>query len=239
MSRPVTEKIAFNIVKGCKSKDHPDGNAGIALDKLKNKYEPMSAPSMVKLDNQFRDSALKKGEDPKVWITQLKDICVRLKDMGSGISERQFMIHVLNNLTSDYDLQVALLERRIGDVEQPLTVSEIRAELSLRFEWINNNSNKDVASQDMSSKTVSNSRKGTHDSTITTLTPVTVILVIVIEKTSSHKTWFSRRHRMQRILRMTFGFVIAVQVHTIVLQIKACLMLKTSMRTFVLEMGIP
>jgi hypothetical protein len=35
------------------------------------------------------------------------------------------MIHVLNNLTSDYDLQVALLERRIGDVEQPLTVSEI------------------------------------------------------------------------------------------------------------------
>jgi hypothetical protein len=63
--------------------------------------------------------------------------------MGSGISERQFMIHVLNNLKSDYDLQVALLERRIGDVEQPLTVSEIRAELSLRFERITNNSNKD------------------------------------------------------------------------------------------------
>jgi hypothetical protein len=63
--------------------------------------------------------------------------------MGSGISERLFMIHVLTNLTSDYDLQVALLERRIGDVEQPLTVSEIRAELSLRSERINNNSNKD------------------------------------------------------------------------------------------------
>jgi hypothetical protein len=46
-----------------------------------------------------------------------------------------------------------------------------------------------VASQDMSSKTVSNSRKGTHASTI--------ILVIVIEKTLSHKTWFSRRHCIQ------------------------------------------
>jgi gag-polypeptide of LTR copia-type/Zinc knuckle len=136
-------KIAFNIVKGCKSKDHPGGNAAIAWDKLKNKYKPMSAPSMVKLDKQFRDSVLKKGEDPEVWITQLEDICVRLKDMGSGISERQFMIHVLNNLTADYDLQVALLERRIGDVEQPLTISEIRAELSLRFERINNNLNKD------------------------------------------------------------------------------------------------
>jgi Zinc knuckle len=53
------------------------------------------------------------------------------------------MIHVLNNLISDYDLQVALLERRIGDVEQPLTVSEISAELSLHFEKINNNLNKD------------------------------------------------------------------------------------------------
>jgi hypothetical protein len=46
-------KIVLNIVKGCKSKDHPDGNARIAWDKLKNKYEPISAPSMVKLDKQF------------------------------------------------------------------------------------------------------------------------------------------------------------------------------------------
>jgi hypothetical protein len=174
--------------------------------------------------------------------------------------------------------KVALLERRIGDVEQPLTVSEIRAELSLRFERINNNSNKDngenseemafyggqfkgkcrncgkigqklfqcknrgnqnggnnggnttggifvtiAASRDISSKTVSNSRKGTHKSTITTLTPVTVTLVVVIEKTMSHKIWFSRRHWMQKGLRMTFGFVLVVQVHTIVLQIEACL----------------
>ena len=26
----INGKIAFNIVKGCKSKDHPDGNAAIA-----------------------------------------------------------------------------------------------------------------------------------------------------------------------------------------------------------------
>jgi gag-polypeptide of LTR copia-type len=123
-------KIPLNNVKGCKSKDHSDGNAAIAWDKLKNKYKPMSALSMVKLNKQFREPALKKGEDPEVWITQLEDICVRLKAMGSGISERQFMIHVLNNLTSVYDLQVALLERKIGDVEQALTVSEITPGLS-------------------------------------------------------------------------------------------------------------
>jgi len=64
----------------------------------------------------------------------LEDIRVRLDDMGSSIPENQFMIHILNNLTADYDLQLALLEKRIGDKERPLTVDEIRAELSLRFE---------------------------------------------------------------------------------------------------------
>jgi Reverse transcriptase (RNA-dependent DNA polymerase) len=59
--------------------------------------------------------------------------------MGSSISENQFMIHILNNLTADYDLQLALLERRIGDKDNPLTVEEIRAELSLRFERLTNN----------------------------------------------------------------------------------------------------
>jgi hypothetical protein len=36
-------KIAFNIVIGCKSKDHPDSNAAMAWDKDKNKYAPSEA----------------------------------------------------------------------------------------------------------------------------------------------------------------------------------------------------
>jgi hypothetical protein len=58
--------------------------------------------------------------------------------MGSSILENQFMIHILNNLTADCGLQLALLERRIGDKKNPLTVEEIRAELSLRFERLSN-----------------------------------------------------------------------------------------------------
>jgi hypothetical protein len=54
--------------------------------------------------------------------------------MGSSIPENQFKIHVLNNLIADYDLQIALLEKRIGVKERSLTVDEIRAELSLHFE---------------------------------------------------------------------------------------------------------
>ena len=41
-------KIAFNLVKKCKSKDYFDGNAATAWERLKNKNAPISAPSMVK-----------------------------------------------------------------------------------------------------------------------------------------------------------------------------------------------
>ena len=42
--------VAFNIVKGCKSKDYPDGNSFTAWERLKNKYEPISAPSLMKIE---------------------------------------------------------------------------------------------------------------------------------------------------------------------------------------------
>jgi gag-polypeptide of LTR copia-type len=106
-------KIAFNIVKGCKSKDYPDGNAASACEKLKNKFEPVSAPSLVKLDKQFIDSSLKKGQDPEVWITDLEDICVKIDDIGSSILENQFMIHILNNLTADYDFNLLCLKEEL------------------------------------------------------------------------------------------------------------------------------
>jgi gag-polypeptide of LTR copia-type len=104
-------KVAFNLVKGCKSKEYPDGNAATAWERLKNKFEPVSAPSMVKLEKQFRTLSLKKGENPEVCITELEDLRIRLEDIGSIISDNQFMIHVLNKLTTDYDLQLALMEK--------------------------------------------------------------------------------------------------------------------------------
>jgi gag-polypeptide of LTR copia-type len=89
---------------------------------------------MVKLEKLFRTLSLKKGENPEVWITELEDLRIRLEDMGSIISDNQFMIHVLNNLTTDYDLQLALMEKRVGDLEKPLSIEEIKADLGLHFE---------------------------------------------------------------------------------------------------------
>jgi hypothetical protein len=47
------------------------------------------------------------------------------------------MIHILNNLTLYCELQLALMERRVGVVEKPLTIEEIRGELILRYESLN------------------------------------------------------------------------------------------------------
>jgi hypothetical protein len=92
---------------------------------------------MVKLEKQFRELSLKKDQNPEVWITELEDLCIKLKNMGSCINENQFMIHILNNLTSDYDLQLALMERRVVDADKPLTVEEVRGELNLIIERLN------------------------------------------------------------------------------------------------------
>jgi hypothetical protein len=92
---------------------------------------------MVKLEKQFRELSLKKGQDSEVWITELEDLCIKIENMGSCIPENQFMINILNNLTSDYDLQFSLMERRVGDANKPLTVEEVRGELNLRFERFN------------------------------------------------------------------------------------------------------
>jgi hypothetical protein len=56
------------------------------------------------------------------------------------------MIHILNDLTSDHEIQLTLMERRVGDDEKPLTIEEIRGELSLRYERMNmkSSNNKEV-----------------------------------------------------------------------------------------------
>jgi hypothetical protein len=43
------EKMAFNLVKGSKNKDYADGKESMAWERLKSKYEPQSATSLVKM----------------------------------------------------------------------------------------------------------------------------------------------------------------------------------------------
>jgi hypothetical protein len=38
------------------------------------------------------------------------------------------MIHILNKFTSNFDLQLALMERRVGDADKPLTIEKVSGE---------------------------------------------------------------------------------------------------------------
>jgi hypothetical protein len=86
---------------------------------LKNKYEQTSASSLVKTEKLlFSQRSLCKNEDPDSWITTLEEFRMKLDNIGSSMTDDQFMIHVINNPTSDYELQVVLLEKGIGNKRQ-------------------------------------------------------------------------------------------------------------------------
>jgi hypothetical protein len=97
MLRLVMARWYIILSKGARSRIIFMENKVIAQGNIKNKYEPISVPYMVKLDKQFRYSSQRKGQDSETWITELEDFCVRLDDLGSSISENQFMIHAMNN----------------------------------------------------------------------------------------------------------------------------------------------
>jgi hypothetical protein len=127
-------KIAFGIVKSCKTKDYEDCHAGLAWETLKKKYDPVSALSLVKTERLFRECKLGNDEDPETWITNLEDLRLKLEVMGLFLTDDQFMVQVLNSLTNDYELQILLLEKWIGSKENLLTIDEAKEELSLRYE---------------------------------------------------------------------------------------------------------
>ena len=103
----------------------------MAWKRLKDKYEPRIVPRLIKLKQEFQKSMLKNAEeDPEKWITSLSGICRKLNDMGSTMTDKDFIIHILNNLLSKYGFQVVKLEDQLDS--KKLTVNKLVVELQLR-----------------------------------------------------------------------------------------------------------
>ena len=62
----------------------------------------------------LRQSALKRNEDPYSWITYFEKLRMKLEGIRSAMIDDRFLIHVLNNLTNEYEIQMVLLEKGIG-----------------------------------------------------------------------------------------------------------------------------
>jgi gag-polypeptide of LTR copia-type len=82
----------------------------------------------------IRESKLGRNEDPEIWINNLEDLQVKLEVMGSNMTDEQFLIQVLNSLSGDYKLQMTLMEKCIGNKENPLSTDELKEDLNLRYE---------------------------------------------------------------------------------------------------------
>jgi len=53
--------------------------------------------------------------------------------MNLDISDEDLIVHVLNNLTEDYEAQLMKLEDKLSSTTNPLTIKVIRAELRLKY----------------------------------------------------------------------------------------------------------
>jgi hypothetical protein len=72
----------LELSKAEKTIDYEDGYARFAGEKSNTKYDPVSAPSLVKTERLFRECNLGKVEDPETWITNLEDLHLKLEVMG-------------------------------------------------------------------------------------------------------------------------------------------------------------
>ena len=101
---------------------------------MKNKYQPERAPNRVELKQEFANSKLKcVNQDPDEWITKLEVLQADLARMKLPIMDKDLFIHILNNLPKEYDMEVKLLENKLSDTVNPLTLQMIQEELSLRY----------------------------------------------------------------------------------------------------------
>lgn len=99
-------KVAFSLVKNCKSSNYPEGNCKLAWDRLVAKYAPKTAPSLLKLKKQFANSTLGNDVYPDEWITELESLRNDMDSisLSSKMTDQDFMIHILNNLPEEYDV---------------------------------------------------------------------------------------------------------------------------------------
>jgi peroxiredoxin family protein len=90
----------------------------LALDNIKKKFDPVSAPSLVKTERTFRKGKLEKGEYPEIWITKLEELRLKLEDMESHLTDCNFMVKLFNILSNHYELKMILMEKCIWDKEK-------------------------------------------------------------------------------------------------------------------------
>ena len=104
---------------------------------MKDKYAGKTTPSLLRLKRDLMKCSLKDGkDDPDVWITKLEDYRARINeivtDAADKMTDKEMMLHILNNVPKDYDIEVSKFEDKLEN--GTLTLETIRSGFNLRFE---------------------------------------------------------------------------------------------------------
>ncbi len=126
--------VAFHIVTGSVTLDLPDGDVELLWKRLKDRYVPKLTLKKLELRRAFQVSRLKNSnQDPEVWITYLEGLRMKLKDLSSTMTDEDVIVHILNNLTDDYEVQLSKTEEKLGSTTNLLSIDNVGAELQLKF----------------------------------------------------------------------------------------------------------
>ena len=108
--------MAFQLARNAKSADFLEGNCKIAWDMLVSKYAPCMVSSFLKLKIKFHNSKLDLiKKDPDEWIFNLGELRIHMGklDQKGSITDKDFMIHILNNFPKEYDAIFDWLENHL------------------------------------------------------------------------------------------------------------------------------
>jgi len=127
-------RVAFQLICCCCSNDYKNGNAANIWKCLHDKYMPNMAPMKLELKSEFQWSKLSDvSKDLDIWISNPESIRARLADMKVDISDKDFIVHVLNGLPKEYKVQVSKLEECFRSSTNPLTIQDMQSKLNLKY----------------------------------------------------------------------------------------------------------
>jgi gag-polypeptide of LTR copia-type len=140
-------KVAFAMIKATKTKTNPSGDLRAAYLRLKSKYEPSTTPQLMKLTKEFHSKSLQTNQDPDQFITDLEALKVKMEELDHVITDKSMIIHILNNLDTNYEMEVKMLEhemQRLKEINKEISIETVRQELNLRYERLKKNSKQPV-----------------------------------------------------------------------------------------------
>jgi gag-polypeptide of LTR copia-type len=104
--------IAFRVVRSSKTVDYEDGHAGNSWTILDDKYMPKTAASLTKVHSDFYAAVMLSRQDLNVFVVKFEYQHVLMEQLGSTMTNDQFVMHIMNSLAGEYSVLVSLREDR-------------------------------------------------------------------------------------------------------------------------------